>query len=234
MDCFQECRQTFEAAADTERAQAMARYMRDRFAFYGIPTPTRRLITRDLSVRAARQLDLEALEELVQRFWAAPQREMQYFACDLLTRCRRRWTQSTLELCRLLVCSKSWWDTVDFLAGRIVGPLVEKFPDLKPSLDNWACDPNFWLRRVAILHQLHYGKKTDERRLFSYCLASCSDPEFFLRKAIGWALREYAKTEPERVYQFLQSHRSRLSPLSLREATKHLGERRQELLSSPL
>ena len=232
MDCFSECRHLFEESQDEERAKQMAHYMRDQFAFYGVTTPIRRRLVRDLMLRAARQLDEAAMESMVRQCWEAPQREMQYFACDLLARCRRRWTPNTLQLCKELICSKSWWDTVDFIASRVVGPLVEKFPELKAQMDRWSGHSNVWLRRVAILHQLHYRKNTDEKRLFKYCLTSSEHKEFFLRKATGWALREYAKSAPDRVVDFLNANRERFSPLSLREATKHMGEKKLSLVGT--
>src|ERR1017187_5111944 len=199
-----ECRALFEGAQDPERAVGMAHYMRDQFVFYGVSTPVRRQLIGPLLLQASRKLDHERLAEVARRCWAAQEREMQYFACDLLARCLRRWTAQTLELCKELVCAKSWWDTVDYLASRVVGPLVERFPELRQDMDRWAADGNFWLRRVAILHQLHYREKTDETRLFKYCLFSSGHSEFFVRKATGWALREYAKSAPERVLDFLE------------------------------
>jgi 3-methyladenine DNA glycosylase AlkD len=229
-DLISECRALFEGAQDPERALGMAHYMRDKFAYFGVSTPVRRQLVRPLLLQASRQLDPEGLTQVARGCWAAPEREMQYFACDLLARCRRRWTAETLELCQELACAKSWWDTVDYLASRVVGPLVERFPELQQDMDHWAADQNFWLRRVAILHQLHYRDKTDEQRLFKYCLFSSGQSEFFVRKAIGWALREYAKSAPERVLEFLEENRERFSPLSMREAMKHLGVRRLALV----
>ena len=230
MDCFTECRNLFEEARDPQRAGPMAHYMRDQFSFFGISTPVRRRLVRPLLLYGSVQLDEAALEHVVRQCWEAPEREMQYFACDLLARCRRRWSPDTLSLCKDLICAKSWWDTVDYLASRVVGPLVEKFPELAGQMDRWAKHKNIWLRRVAILHQLHYREHTDEKRLFTYCLTSSGHKEFFVRKATGWALREYAKSAPDRVVGFLNDNRGRFNPLSLREATKHMGDRRSELV----
>jgi 3-methyladenine DNA glycosylase AlkD len=116
---------------------------------------------------------------------------------------------------------KSWWDSIDALTGQVVGPLVLRFPELKKEMDRCSRHPNFWLRRSAILHQLAYKDQTDPERLFGYCLNNAANPEFFIRKAIGWALRQYAHTDPQAVYNFVDNHRDRLSPLSIREALKH-------------
>jgi len=127
-----------------------------------------------------------------------------------------------LAVARTLITTKSWWDTVDALATRFVGDLVRRHPALVATMDDWSAEPDLWLVRTAILHQLHYGPATDTERLFAYCSRQAGHPDFFVRKAIGWALRHYARTDPDAVRQFVAAHASRLSPLSVREATKHL------------
>ncbi|MCB1188785.1 DNA alkylation repair protein, partial [bacterium] len=112
--------------------------------------------------------------------------------------------------------------TVDTLAALVVGPMVTRHPQLTAVMDEWIADENLWVARTAILHQLKYGKATDTDRLFAYCAAQAGHPDFFIRKAIGWALRQYARTDPGAVRRFVANHRDELSPLSIREATKHL------------
>jgi 3-methyladenine DNA glycosylase AlkD len=106
-----------------------------------------------------------------------------------------------------------------------VGPLVARHPALVATMDAWVGEENLWLARTAILHQLRYGGGTDADRLFRYCLAQSAHRDFFIRKAIGWALREYAKTDPVAVTSFVRSHESQLSPLSVREALKNIDSR---------
>ena len=104
----------------------------------------------------------------------------------------------------------------------VIGDVVARDRSLVAIMDQWINADDFWLRRVAILHQLAWKAETDEQRLFHYCLQCAHEPEFFIRKAIGWALRQYARTAPEAVRRFVEQNRDRLSSLSIREATKHL------------
>jgi 3-methyladenine DNA glycosylase AlkD len=111
---------------------------------------------------------------------------------------------------------------VDTLAAHTVGPLVAAHPVLVATMDAWVTDENMWLARTAILHQLRYKERTDADRLFRYCTLQAGHRDFFIRKAIGWALRDYARTNPDAVRRYVDEHRSILAPLSIREASKHL------------
>jgi 3-methyladenine DNA glycosylase AlkD len=153
-----------------------------------------------------------------------PEREYQYFACELV-RARPPADPGFLETLRQLITTKSWWDTVDPLATRVTGDLVRAHPALVHDMDAWSVDEDMWLVRTAILHQLHWRAATDEERLFGYCTRQAGHQDFFVRKAIGWALRHYARTAPEAVRAYVDSHRDVLSGLSIREATKHLQAR---------
>lgn len=211
----------YGAARDPDRAVAMAAYMRDQFPFLGIPAPAQQRLSRTVLAGLPRP-DEETLRAVALGSWALPEREYQYFACGYL----RRWAgvcgPGFLATARVLITDKSWWDTVDALAPHLVGPLVRRHPELLSELDAWIADANVWLVRAALLHQLTAKKATDERRLFDYCARQAGHPDFFVRKAIGWALRAYAKSEPDRVRDFVTANRSRLAPLSIREALKHL------------
>ncbi|GGJ17916.1 DNA alkylation repair protein [Deinococcus roseus] len=206
-----------EAMRDPEQAVPMQKYMKDRFAFLGIKMPERTALSRPL-VRA-----LEPAEALMaaEMLWTLPEREHQYVGVDVLGQHVKALQATDLQRVRSLIQLHSWWDTVDVLASRVVGHLVRQDADLLPQMDVWSQDQDFWVRRTAILHQLSYKKHTDEARLFAYALHNASDTEFFIRKAIGWALREYAKTSPEKVLQFVQANRARFSGLTVREALKH-------------
>jgi len=133
----------------------------------------------------------------------------------------RRCGDAFLGHTRILLTTKSWWDTVDALAANVVGPLVRANPPLVAVMDEWIVDGDHWLVRTAILHQLHARGRTDTDRLFGYCTRRAGDREFFVRKAIGWALREYSKTDAAAVRQFVTTH-PELSPLSAREALRWL------------
>ena len=209
--------------ADPARAPPMAAYMRDRFAFLGIAMPARRNAVRAVMRDAKARADEAALLTAAQALWRKRGREYQYVAVDMLAACERALSPRALPVLATLVTTNSWWDTVDGLAANVVGPLVRRNPEGLRTLDAWCGDDNPWLRRAALLHQLRYGSATDAKRLFAYCVANAADPDFFVRKAIGCALRQYAYTDAPAVRSFLEADRQRLSPLSLREAGKHLS-----------
>jgi len=212
----------YPAAADPERAVAMAAYMRDQFPFLGIQSPAQRTLGREVLADTPRP-DEDDLRAIALGCWALPEREYQYFACGLLRRHARACSAAFLDTARTLIVTKSWWDTVDALAAHLVGPLVARHPALVSTMDSWVADSNVWLARTAILHQLGYKEATDPGRLFRYCTAQSAHPDFFIRKAIGWALREYAKTDPTAVRTYVRTHESRLSGLSVREALKNIS-----------
>lgn len=129
-----------------------------------------------------------------------------------------------LEIFKMLITTKSWWDTVDMLAYKLVGYLVQTHPTMgKPAMHEWISSDSMWMRRTAILHQIGCKGETDDEMLFQFCIARCHEEEFFIRKAIGWSLREYAKTNPNKVKKFLQENKDGLSKLSYNEAAKHLN-----------
>ncbi len=204
------------AAADPAKAAPMAAYMKNLFPFLGLTAPERRAAAR-AALAGLPAPDAAELAAVARGSWALAEREYQLFACDYLIRYADR---ADLGLLRELVTTRSWWDTVDPLATRVVGPVVAR-DGAQHQMDRWARDDDRWLVRAAILHQLHHGARTDTGRLFGYCTAQARHPDFFVRKAIGWALRQYARTDPEAVRGYLAAH-PELSPLSRREASKHL------------
>jgi 3-methyladenine DNA glycosylase AlkD len=222
-DVAREIAVALRAAADPARAVPMAAYMRDRFAFLGIPASARRTLTRGPVAAVRRMRDEAAAIAVARALWCEPWRECHYAGVDLLVACAGALTPASLPPLEGLVVTHGWWDTVDVLAKHVVGALLRNHPGAVPTVDRWANASDRWLRRTAILHQLGAKDATDADRLFRYCLANAADPDFFLRKGIGWALREYAYVEPLRVAAFLDEHRDRLSPLTLREAAKHLA-----------
>lgn len=211
----------FGAAADPDRGAPMAAYMRHRFPFLGIPSvPRRKLATRvTRGLPAPDEADLVAV---ALGCWRLPEREYQHFGCDWLIRHAGTLSAASVPALRTLITTKPWWDTVDALATRVVGPLVVRCPAGRSTMDVWLADDDLWLIRTAILHQLTYRERTDAGWLFAACAARAEHPDFFIRKAIGWALRQYARTDPEAVRGFVAEHRGRLSGLSVREALKHL------------
>ncbi|MFF4253518.1 DNA alkylation repair protein [Streptomyces sp. NPDC001663] len=213
---------TYAAAADPERAAPMQAYMKDVAPFLGLTTPVRRALSRTV-VEGLPRPDEADCTAIALRCWQLPEREYHYFAVDYLRRHARACSSGFLPVARHLVTTVSWWDTVDALAAHTVGALVAADPKLTADMDLWIVDDDLWVARTALLHQLRYKERTDTERLFSYCLHQSGHPDFFVRKAIGWCLREYAKTDPEAVRAFLARERGRFAPLSVREALKNIG-----------
>jgi 3-methyladenine DNA glycosylase AlkD len=206
----------FESRRDPEKAVAMAAYMKDQFPFLGIPSPERRVAQRE-ALGDWRTPEADELDAFARACWALDEREHQYAACDTLIRHVKRLGPDVLDLCEVLITTKPWWDTTDALASRVVGPRAHR-----PTIERWLRSGNLWLERTAIIHQLGDGERTDEAFLFHACLTHAASTEFFHRKAIGWALRQYARTAPDAVRQFVAEHEDELSGLSKREARKHL------------
>jgi 3-methyladenine DNA glycosylase AlkD len=212
---------TLEPARDPRRAAPMAAYMRHQFPFLGIPSPERRRLVR--AARAGRPRPGAAeLLDTADALWERDEREYQQVAVDLLCGGGALLPASALGRVERLITTRSWWDTVDALAVHVVGGLVRRHPPLVATMDDWIDDPDIWLARTAVLHQNAWKAATDRDRLFGYCLRRAADTEFFLRKAIGWALREYSKTDPGAVRSFVATHHDELSGLTRREALKRL------------
>jgi len=210
----------FDARRDPERAVAMAAYMRDQFEFFGVPAPAVRAVERAAFAGLARP-SADDLRAVALAGWDRDEREFQYAVCDYLRKHVAAAGPGFVPVLRALITTKSWWDTVDPLATRFTGDLVRAHPELVEVMDAWSADDNIWLVRTALLFQLHYAAATDTERLFAYCARQAGHRDFFVRKAIGWALRHYARTDPAEVRAFVAMTPS-LSPLSRKEATKHL------------
>lgn len=201
----------------------MSAYMRGQFPFFGIPTPIRRKAMGALIRMSQSAADLL---ENAQSLWSMPERECQYVAIDLLNRQHGVLRGGDVGALLDLVQAKSWWDTVDGLSGIVGDILLAARKDdagVSQCMDEALRHANFWVRRVAMLHQLGWRQATDRQRLFGYALALAGEQEFFIRKAIGWALRDFARTDPQAVADFLNGPGKQLSSLSRREAGKHLS-----------
>ncbi|MFE6158247.1 DNA alkylation repair protein [Streptomyces sp. NPDC056486] len=212
---------TYPTAADPARAAGARAYMKNVAPFLGVPTPQRRELSRTVLAGLPRPDETDCTA-IALRCWELPEREYAYFAVDYLRRHVKRCSSGFLPVVRHLVTTVSWWDTVDAIAAHVAGGLVAADPKLKTEMDAWIEDEDLWVARTALLHQLRYKDATDTERLFAYCLRQSGHPDFFIRKAIGWCLREYAKTDPDAVRDFVERERGRLAPLSVREALKNL------------
>lgn len=225
----------FRQYKNEENAEKQAAYLRHQFEFIGLKTPERRLLAKDFlkEKKADKQIDWE----LVFEFWNLPEREFQYLALDYLHQMKKWLIFDDMEKIKKLTVSKSWWDTVDAL-DELVGHLLltgrkqateddsTAYEQVKTLVKEWAQAENFWIRRIAIDCQLSFKNQTD-LELLSYnieknLLGSSFADEFFITKAIGWALRDLAKTNSAWVIKFIEEHENKMAKLSIREASKHL------------
>lgn len=225
----------FRQYKNEENAEKQAAYLRHQFEFIGLKTPERRLLAKDFlkEKKGDKQIDWE----LVFEFWNLPEREFQYLALDYLHQMKKWLIFDDMEKIKKLTVSKSWWDTVDAL-DELVGHLLltgrkqatendsTAYEQVKTLVKEWAQAENFWIRRIAIDCQLSFKNQTD-LELLSYnieknLLGSSFADEFFITKAIGWALRDLAKTKSAWVIKFIEEHENKMAKLSIREASKHL------------
>ncbi|SDK23831.1 DNA alkylation repair protein [Streptomyces indicus] len=213
---------TYAQHADPRNAESMTAYMKGVVPFLGIPSTERRALSKSVLEGLPRPDEADCAAVAL-RAWQLPEREYHYFAVDYLRRHVKRCSSGFLPVARHLITTVSWWDTVDALAAHVVGGLVAADPALRGAMDAWIEDDDLWVARTALLHQLRYKDATDTERLFAYCLRQAGHPDFFIRKAIGWCLREYAKTDAQAVRDFVTRHEARLAPLSVREALKNVG-----------
>ena len=223
-DCYlTQIHTVLTALANPEQAAPMRAYQRDQFLFLGIQTPARRQAIAALGRVRFTSPELLAIADTL---WQWPEREYQYVAVDLLVKQVKTLTVADIPALLALVQRKSWWDSVDGLA-KVVGTIIRAGRIIDPSvqslMDAALQHNDFWVSRIALLHQLGWYGDTDAVRLFHYARTLAHEKEFFIRKAIGWALRDYARHDPQAVRAFVETHRGELSGLSAREAMKHLG-----------
>jgi 3-methyladenine DNA glycosylase AlkD len=212
----------FEQNADPAQAAPMKKYMRDQFEYLGIKTPQNAALQKEFYAEYGLP-ELSALDEILRDLWSLPQREFQHVAMSLLGKFEKQLPAEFINTIEYLIVTKSWWDTVDALASHTVGTHFKRFPKIRERfLKKWRKSKNIWLRRTAILFQLGYKTETDFELLSEIIRENLDSDEFFINKAVGWALRQYAYIDPKAVKKFVQS--TPLHPLSRREAMKHLEE----------
>lgn len=209
--------------ADPGKALAMAAYMKTDMPFYGVQSPQLRVVQRDLVARFPVRTRAE-YHKLVLALWRLEHREEKYLAIGVARSYPRFITLSSVPLYRRLILGGAWWDLVDGVAIKLAGRvLLNQRGGMRRHMDAWIDHRDLWLRRTALIAQVDHRRDTDRVMLFDFCLRRAHEKEFFIRKAIGWALREYAKSDPAGVREFALENRDRLSGLSFREATKHLN-----------
>lgn len=208
----------FEEAGNAKIAQEQSAYMKYKYPYFGIKTPYRRDLQKPFLMKANLPEKSEAFE-LVKNLWEEPQRELHYFAQEFFAKYMKQLETENLELIEWLIVRNSWWDTIDFLATKPLAEYFKKFPkERKNAVDRWLTSDNIWLQRSAILFQLKYKKETDLELLTYVILELADSKEFFIKKAIGWILREYSKTDEKWVVEFVKNNE--LQPLSQREAVR--------------
>lgn len=213
--------------ADPGAAGPMAAYMKTDMPFHGVKKAGREEVLREVKARFA-PADRAELEAGIRALWALPHREEKYLALAYGRRFHSLLTPDSLPLVETLIREGGWWDLVDDVAANLLGSLWRRFPEtIAPLMDLWIEDDDLWIRRAAVLGQLKHKDATDTKRLLRYCLLRMHEREFFMRKAIGWALRQHSYVDPELVIAFLEEQRDELSGLSFREGAKAL--RRQGL-----
>jgi 3-methyladenine DNA glycosylase AlkD len=215
-------REALKAVEDTDRAIPMAAYMKTDMPFYGVSSPARRPIARELKQVFPAGSGTEYRDN-VRLLWALPHREEKYLAIDYALSFKKLITFDQIDLYQQMVVEGAWWDFVDVIASDLVGRVVsDDRARMRPILEEWIDHDDVWLRRTALLAQLRHKTATDEAMLFDFCRRRAHEKEFFIRKAIGWALREYARVNPGAVRSFLSENEAYLSGLSRREAARHL------------
>ncbi len=207
--------------SDEPTAEWSVAYMKDQFVFFGIKAPLRRMLFKQFMAENAPP-QYNVLSDLVWELWLEPEREFQYFAIELLEKYKKTWEVGIIDLFEKIIVTKSWWDSVDGISSALVSVYFKKYPQqIKPVTERWMASGNIWLQRVCLIFQLTYRKETNTELMFQYMRQLTHSKEFFIQKAIGWALRQHARTDVDLVRQFVEN--TKLAPLSKREALKHLG-----------
>lgn len=214
-----------ELRANPKNAARQKAYMRNQFDFFGLKALEQADLRREF-LKARGLPPVDELRTIIRELWQQPEREFQYFGMMMLEKYIKKVDADFISLLEFMITTRSWWDTVDMIAARLVGVHFKRFPaQISVYTEKWMASGNFWLQRTALLFQLKYKKDTDTDLLFDFIERLAGEDEFFIRKAIGWALREYSKTDPEAVINFVENHE--LKPLSRKEALR-VVERKKE------
>lgn len=214
----QQVLEVFKLHEDPLLAKSMSKYMRNKFEYFGINSPTRKEISKPLLARTFIP-EADKIPEIIMELWNQPQRELQYFALELLQKYAKKSPIEWINLYEELITTKSWWDSVDGLAANQVGNHFQRYPDLIEDLTNkWMASKNIWLQRTCLIFQLRYKHDTDFELMKSFIIPLVDSNEFFIKKAIGWALRQYGKFNPKAVIDFVENQP--MSHLSRKEALK--------------
>lgn len=207
---------------DETKAPQMQAYMKTDQPFYGVQSKLRKHIFRD-AIRKYPITSRDSWEKVILELWNGTHREEMYQALEIAERYKKYHDEAAWNLFEKLLRSATNWDTVDLLSSNLIGRLVETYRHFEKQLVEWSNDNNFWVRRASLLAHLKHKEKTNTKLLASTILKLSQEEEFFIRKAIGWVLRQYSYTDPEWVLQFVKNHEDKLSGLSKREALKAIN-----------
>ena len=216
---FENIKKEFEKNADRDNAVSMARYMKNNFEFYGIQAPKRKDIEKPFIKHAKTNKNIEW--NLLDLCYEDKHRELQYFVYDYLLGVKEYVCFEDIPKIREYIITKSWWDTIDFLC-KVIGNIGLQDKRVKKLMIDWSKDENIWIKRTAIEHQLGLKEKTDTELLAEIIKNNFGSKEFFINKAIGWALRDYSKINPEWVRNFINDNKDKMDNLSLKEASKYI------------
>lgn len=219
MDMYEKIKEQFEENRDKENAVKMAAYMKNLFPFYGLPTPKRRAIYNDFLKKEKKKKIVDWY--FLDKCYEDEYREFQYLVIDYLAAMQKFLTYNDVPHIKKYIKSKQWWDTIDGF-DRIVGNIAFVDDRINDLMLEWSMSEDFWMRRIAIDHQLHRKDKTNTELLEKILINNFGSSEFFVNKAIGWSLRDYSKTNPQWVRNFVDKHRDEMDKLSVKEASKYL------------
>jgi Predicted DNA alkylation repair enzyme len=219
MEKYFAIKKAFEENIDADNAIAMSKYMRDMFKYYGIPTPIRRSIYKELLKKEKSSAIIDW--ELLDKCYKDEHREFQYFVVDYLSLMQNRLTYDDIPKIKKYIKTKQWWDTIDGF-DRIIGNIAFSDSRINDLMLEWSKDDDFWVRRIAIDHQLNRKDKTDADLLGKIIINNLGSKEFFINKAIGWSLRDYSKINPDWVRDFIFKHKDQMDKLSIKEASKYI------------
>ena len=221
MGFIKELETAFKENSFPELAVPMEKYIKNHFPFYGIKTDKRRLIFKTIWQIHHEEVKQNSREIALQLF-AFKEREMHYCGIEILIKnLKKNYHRDDIQLIEKILITNSWWDSVDTISKYILGAYLIEFPhETKKVIQRISNSNNMWLNRAAILFQLSYKQNTNSEILFSECIKHAHSKEFFIQKAIGWALREYGRFYPNEVKEFVQQ--TTLKPLSTKEALKNI------------
>ena len=211
----------FQKASHAADAAKFKAYMKENFEFYGVRSPERKQLQKEIKVQL-KNMEADEVFSFGEALWKLPQRELHYVAIDMIVSRAKNYDATYLPRIEKLITTNSWWDSVDALALNVAGLVFKRIPEVKLEwIERWNNSDNMWLNRSAIIHQLRYKEDIDLDLLFALVESHIGSKEFFINKACGWSLRQASKFYPAEIGSFIENH-PQLSNLTKREGSKYL------------